>query len=856
MRKTSAGPAACADISSDSPDLLNRLPHVRTGARHMSGENPDSNLTCDPSTPSDQTPKSPPEEIEFANIALLQKTFETMKNAVVLIDLVKQVFRTCNPAFEQMFGYQKEEIVGKPIEILHLDVPSCKAFTKMAKKRLSGYKTPCMEFPLKRKDGSDFLAEISFTPLIGESSWKTGLVMIISDITDRGLIEEIEEAYNRGFKEFFDNSTQAAFVLPVINGANPNHFSESNSLGYKLLGYEKHELISMGFQDIVSPECAEEFARTWKVMADQNRGVFETVLVAKSGEHIPVKICASHILEARGTRDMLAVVVDFREDKKKEAKIIRQAAQAKTLVNIAADLNAHLNFERVLELVCDHTVQSLGMSVASVILYDQSHDVLRYAAFRGKVPTGLNEAIHPVSSSVFGKELYDPNSAVVIPDIRNSKQLPNAPLYAEHDVRTVIWASLMCEGQLIGVLTAAMIGTNREFAEDELHLLRGIANQAAQAISNTRLFHGSNRRLRFLQALRDIDKAITGSLDLDVILSVLLNQVTSQLNADAADVLLCNPYSPSLEYASGHGFETRALQNTKLRMGDGFAGRAAQRRKTVLITDLTKEENQLIQSPLFAREGFVTYYAVPLVAKGQVKGVLEVFFRKPFEHDDEWLEFLDALAGQAAIAIDNVSLFEAQQIAHSELILAYDATLEGWSRALDLRDTDTEGHSARVTETALILAKSMGIKSEELVHIRRGALLHDIGKVGIPDSILLKPGVLTEKEFQIMRDHPTSAHDLLQRIPFLQPALDIPFCHHERWDGTGYPQGLKGEDIPLAARIFSVVDVWDALCSNRPYRKAWSRKDARDYIEERSGTQFDPQVVKAFLRMIDNELAD
>jgi PAS domain S-box-containing protein len=187
--------------------------------------------------------------------------------------------------------------------------------------------------------------------------------------------------------------------------------------------------------------------------------------------------------------------------------------------------------------------------------------------------------------------------------------------------------------------------------------------------------------------------------------------------------------------------------------------------------------------------------------------------------------------------------------AQAEIRIAYDATLEGWSSALDLRDEETEGHARRVTEACLRLARALGIAEEQLVHMRRGALLHDIGKMGIPDSILRKPGPLTAEEWAVMRRHPVYAYELLAPIEFLHPALDIPYCHHERWDGTGYPRGLKGEEIPIAARIFAVVDVWDALRSDRPYRPSMPHDEVLDYIESRAGAHFDPEIVRVFLRL-------
>jgi PAS domain S-box-containing protein len=351
-------------------------------------------------------------------------------------------------------------------------------------------------------------------------------------------------------------------------------------------------------------------------------------------------------------------------------------------------------------------------------------------------------------------------------------------------------------------------------------------------------------------ALRNIDRAITASLDLPFTLDVVLTHVTAALGVDAASILLLGAHSPTLEYAAGTGFRTRAVTRSSLRLGEGYAGRAALERKVVSLKDVSEIKGPVIPFSLLEKESFVAYYGVPLVAKGQVKGVLEIFHRSPLDPDPEWLQFLDTVATDAAIAIDNAVLFEDLQRLNRELVIAYDATLEGWGRALELRDEETEGHTERVTELTLRLARAMGVSETDLVHIRRGSFLHDIGKIGIPDRVLFNTEALTEEEREVMRLHPVYAFRILQPIRFLRPALDIPYCHHEHWDGSGYPRGLKGEQIPLAARIFSVVDVWDALTSNRRYHPGWSKEEAREHVRAGAGTQFDPAAVEAFLRLV------
>ena len=354
-----------------------------------------------------------------------------------------------------------------------------------------------------------------------------------------------------------------------------------------------------------------------------------------------------------------------------------------------------------------------------------------------------------------------------------------------------------------------------------------------------------------MQALRKIDMAISASFDLSLTLNILLEQITTQLNVDAADILLYNPYTHSLGFAAERGFTTNALKHTNLRLGESFAGQAAITRQVVHIPDLNQSLGQFDQSPFLTNEGYISYFGVPLIAKGQIKGVLEIFQRSKLQATVDWLEFLEAVAGQAAIALDNATLFNELQHSNTELAKSYDATLEGWVKALELRDRETEGHAQRVIWMTLELAERMGLDGENLPHIRRGALLHDIGKMVIPDSILLKPGPLSQDEWQIMKQHPVYAYQWLSPISYLGPALQIPYYHHERWDGTGYPNGLKGEQIPLSARIFAVADVWDALTSDRPYRSAWSEDEADDYIRKETGKHFDPQVVDDFFKYKD-----
>jgi len=357
------------------------------------------------------------------------------------------------------------------------------------------------------------------------------------------------------------------------------------------------------------------------------------------------------------------------------------------------------------------------------------------------------------------------------------------------------------------------------------------------------------RQIDYLTALQDIDRTIASDVDLRSSLNALIAKARSLLAVDAAAVLLIDYSMNDFEFAAGSGFQTDTAQGSMVKSDETHAGRVALEQHIVKIPSLKNEAEDAFMTGYLKGEEFAGYYGVPLVIKGRVIGVFEVFQRSLIKRDQEWLDFLNALAGQAAIAISTARLFESLQQSNTELTQAYNATIEGWSRALDLRDKETEGHSLRVTEMTVELARAFGLNDAELVQVRWGSLLHDIGKMGVPDGILLKPGSLTDEEWVLMKKHPVFAYEMLAPIRYLRLALDIPYCHHEKWDGSGYPRGLAGEQIPLTARIFAVVDVWDALTSDRPYRPAWTEEKALEYIRVSAGSHFDPQVVEAFMQV-------
>lgn len=385
---------------------------------------------------------------------------------------------------------------------------------------------------------------------------------------------------------------------------------------------------------------------------------------------------------------------------------------------------------------------------------------------------------------------------------------------------------------------------------------RGIGDRI-RAMEKINALNGElRRRLAHMQSLRRIDMAITNSVDLRLVLDIFMDQMLADMGVDAVAILLYDLHTAELMPYVGRGFSTDVRHSLRTVLGDGPAGRAAREQRTVFLPDLGSDEERGAAVDPSVQDEFVSYLAVPMLAKGQLQGVIELYGRQVLMPTDEWLEFLETYADQGAIAIENSQLLRSLERTNTELQGAYDRTIEGWAYALDLKDEETAGHSQRVTQMTVRLARRLGISAADCVHVQRGALLHDIGKMGIPDNILLKSAELTEEEFALMKRHTIYAYELIAPIDFLRPALDIPYCHHEKWDGSGYPRGLSGEQIPLAARIFAVVDVFDALTSDRPYRPAWPRERALSYIRAESGRHFDPHVVEAFFQMMAAESTD
>ncbi|MEZ0396113.1 MAG: PAS domain S-box protein [Anaerolineales bacterium] len=737
-----------------------------------------------------------------------------------------------------MYGYRREELIGKtPLDVSAPGRNDLEAVGKAVARAFGGVPQQ-FEFWGRRSNGEEFPKDVRLFP--GTYFGQRVVIAVAQDITERKRAEHALRDSEERYRLLVEYSPDGIAVH------RQGRVIFANRATLNILGAQRpEEVVGQPLLKFVHPDYIEVVKKRVAQIATSNQPlpVLEEKFLRLDGTPIDVEVVALPI-NFDGLPAVLVIARDISERKRAETALRARTAELEALFNISAALRAAQNAAEMLPLILDEMERALKTDSGAILLFDPEQNNFSVALANGLLKNKTGQRLAS-ENNLCGEILRLRQPMVAADALSASERL--ADLLGESRIGPEALVPLLSENEFLGVLAVERRRGETPFSPEEVRLLSAMGEIAGNALRRARLYEQALERLAHVQALRNIDLAITASIDPRVTLDILLGEVITQLRVDAADVLLFNPRTLLLEFTAGRGLKTDSYR--QVRLGDGLAGRIAAERRTRSLSDLGRVRDLLTPDEAAAIQDFAAYHAAPMVAKGQIIGVLETFHRQPVTVSFEWLDFLNAVATQAAIAIDNANLFENLQRLNLDLSLAYDATISGWSRALDLREHETERHSERVTALTLRLARAMRVPDEDLVHIRRGALLHDIGKMGIPDSILLKPGPLTAEEQQIMRQHPVFAYELLSSIAYLRPALDIPYAHHERWDGKGYPRGLAGDQIPLAARIFAVADVYDALTSARPYRPAWTRPRAVAYIRKESGKHFDPAVVDAFLNI-------
>jgi PAS domain S-box-containing protein len=667
---------------------------------------------------------------------------------------------------------------------------------------------------------------------------------LTSEIEKSKLIEEELRQSEDKFKYIFDHSIIGKSIT-LISGE-----ISANKAFCDFLGYRAEEMKGKKWSEFTHPDDIGMNQSIFDSIlgGETETGRFEKRYIRKDGSIVWAEVSTSLRRDNEGKPlYFMTSVLDIDERKKAATALAKKSEELARLYRASGSLlsDSSLSLQELAQTIVKTIQQEFGQANCSLLFVEMGKDALTRLAIAGPYANQVREKVLTLAEPGIVASAIRTGQIVNVPDVLSFPgYIPNW-----EEARSELAIPLRVGESVIGAIDIQGTSPNA-FSPDDERLVAIFAERAAIALEQARLYTETEQRLENLNSLRSVDMAMASSVNINLTLNILLEQVQKRMGVEAADILIFQPANLSFRFLAWQGYQIGQLAQNDLHLSNDIAARVVHERNNVKIDLLGGSWGREQRIADLVRGGFASYLGVPLIAKGMVKGVMELFKKGRISLEPEQNVLLDALARQAAIAIDADQLFENLQSSNTELVMAYDETIEGWSQALDLRDKETEGHSRRVTEMTVRLAEKFSINQIDLTQIRRGALLHDIGKLGVPDAILNNPGALTESEWVIMRRHPQFAYDMLAPIAYLHSAIDIPYCHHEKWDGSGYPRGLKGNQIPLAARIFAVVDVWDALTSDRPYRKAWTQGKAREYLQEQSGSHFDPEIVTKFLNDI------
>ena len=729
-----------------------------------------------------------------------------------------------NPAFLNMLGYTREEAKERRLhrdDVLDESDPRLPAILEERRRtgRFHG------ELNFKHKNRTIVPTEMTTNVYVdAEGNERTS--MIVRDISKRQRMERALQNHQMHLAR----AEKASLVMATHLDLDGRWTKVPPGL-CDLLGYTEQELLALTFQDVTHPDdLAEDLRRTQEVLAGSSTSFeMEKRYLRKDGSDVWVHISVSLTTDTAGEPlHFLVYLRDTTAEKAANEQVLRHYAlllkQVTNLAEQAGLAEDHAGIYRALLALARTTTPADSLLVSHL----DTESGLRRCVFAAEFVNGSYAEADvsqlppmPINDSPQGQAVKE-RKAIVTEDLFYGN-LPVVDIGRDDDdqpARSSIAMPLIVLGEVVGVFELQST-TRAAFQDEHVAQLQVAASLAAIATKNVDLLARERSARRRVEA--DTER-----------LEAVLEQ---------APTLTASVEGPEHVYASANEKYYRF-----------FGGRDLIGRRVVEVVPEVEEQGiiTILDRVRATGESFIDHeLPIDLDRCGTGKPERHYFDLVYQPLRDEH----GVISGILAQAVDITGQVEARLRAeelHAELQAAYDSTIEGWARALDLKDEETAGHSQRVTNLTIDLSRRMGMSEEDLVHVRRGALLHDIGKMGVPDRILLKPGKLDPEEWEIMKRHTQNGMDFLHPIEHLRPAMDIPYCHHEKWDGSGYPRGLRGQQIPLAARIFAVVDVYGALTSDRPYRSAWSEEQALDHIRKGAGTHFDPAVANVFLSLLES----
>ncbi|MDD5089682.1 MAG: GAF domain-containing protein [Candidatus Wallbacteria bacterium] len=519
-------------------------------------------------------------------------------------------------------------------------------------------------------------------------------------------------------------------------------------------------------------------------------------------------------------------------------KASQKVAELSILFQINKAISTILDLDELLKVIVDLIVRLLKVEKASLLMKNNEESALTVKASAG-IGKAMTDAELELEERISMHVLSSGSTLV-------SNDLSQDPAFASFSGRSLHHSSVMSvpiglRTGITGILNVFTKTNKTHFNSEDVDLIETIAIQVASAISNARLYEKATEKLRELSLINSLGSKFNSSLDIERVLQLFINELQKVYDADRVSLMLLEEESRRLKIKKTYGLPTHESE-LSFDIGEGIAGKAARLEKPLLVKNTAHcSEYKVFQKA----PSEYSLICAPLIFKSRVLGVItlerDLASHNPFNQDN--LDLLSTIADQGASAIENAHLY-------TELVNLYLTTIQSLASAIDAKDPYTHGHSQRVADYAVKIAEKIGCSPSELEVIRHTALLHDIGKIGIPERILLKPGNLSDEEFNEIRKHPMLGTEIIKSIKFLGQVSQFMKHHHERFDGRGYPDGLSGEGIPVGSRIIAIADTFDAMTSDRPYRKSCSMDWAMQELKRCSGSQFDPWLVEAFIEVL------
>ncbi len=506
--------------------------------------------------------------------------------------------------------------------------------------------------------------------------------------------------------------------------------------------------------------------------------------------------------------------------------------------NLLSGMTTSFDMKNVATNFLKTIVEGISAGEGSLLL-KRDQKLFFFANYRGpKNIVGKEIKIGMGLSGIAAKK----RSIVVSNDIKNDKRWLELIKDENYHPINLVAAPIIIDGRLVGVIE--LMNKKDGFNEDDIEIIKSVIPVFGFEIERMRLYDINQRELDKLKALIDISLQFGGMLDLQTLLEKIMEIARETLNAEASSIFLIDEEKKDLYFIAATGEKKESLREIRVPWGKGVAGWVAAHGETLYVPDVSKDPR--FYSGVDKKTKFITksIIAVPLRRKNRIVGVSEVLNKRGGEHfSEEDITLFEAIAKQASVAIENASLYK-------ELEILFRNTIRLIVNAIEAKDPYTKGHTARVTSYSTLIAKTLKLSPDERNALELAALLHDVGKIGIPDSILLKPGKLSKKEYAVIKQHPVRGAKIME--PLNKPlVIQGILHHHEKYDGSGYPAGLKGRKIPIISKIITVADAFDAMTTDRPYRKRLSLTEAVRRLKKDAGTHFDPNIVEAFLDVIE-----